>query len=211
METVTPIASPSRVLGAALGAAIGLAAMVLLSVVARVTGLHESIPLAFAVGESGVFSPTEGFLPAWFVPPIATGLAGGLLARSAVARVRWAGSAMGFVTYLLAILLGATVLVAAVVGGAMSGPAVTSIVDIAIGWIVFVVIGAVVMTPLLAVCVVAGIAWAALLRRIAPDPGPAFDDAPGWWLPLMAVVAIGLGVLWFLWATFLQILVESQP
>ena len=212
METVTPIAPPIRAAGAALGAVLGLAAMVLLLVVARLTGLDESIPLAFAVGESGIFSPTEGFLPAWIVPAIATGLAGALLSRSATTRTRWAGSAMGFVAYLLAIVIGATVLVGAVVGGAMDGPAVTNVVDIAIGWVVFVAIGAVVMTPLLAVCVGTGIAWAAIVRRLAPATGyDGVGDAPGWWLPLMLVVAVGLGILWFLWATVLQILIETQP
>jgi hypothetical protein len=211
MATVTPIDRPIRATGAALGAALGLAAMLLLWVVAGVKGLSESVPLGFAVGESGIFSPTEGFLPAWIVPPRATGLAGARLARSAVDRTRWAGAAMGFVAYLLAVVIGATVLVVAVVLGAMTGPVVANVVDIAIGWIVFGVIGAVVMAPLLALCVSTGVVWAAVLRRIVPATADSVDDAPGWWLPLMAVVAVGLGILWFLWATFLQILVESQP
>lgn len=211
MDTVTPIGPSRRMTGALLGAAVGLAAILVSWAVARVTGLHDHVALALIVGDGGVFSPTEGFLPVWVVPPLASGLAGWLLTRSAVEGTRWAGSAMGFVAYLIAVLLGATIVVAAVAGGAMSGPVIGSIVDLVIGWLVFAVAGSVVVAPLLAVCVAAGIGWAILVRRLTSGSAAAgTDPSPGWWLPLMIVVAIGLGILWLLWITFLQILVDSQ-
>lgn len=125
----------------------------------------------------------------WAVPPIAAGLAGALVAPWAAGRARWAGMAMGYVSYLLGIGLGPLfVLVLPSIGAPQAvGSGAVSVLDsllsIVFGVGVLWFIGAVILAPLLSACVVAGIAWAAGVRRVVAGPGtatpPGLDPSAG--------------------------------
>jgi hypothetical protein len=199
----------ARLVGAVVGAVAGLLAIAALTIVARLTGLGEWVGLALLVGEDGVFSLESGAPFAWVVPPLAAGIVGALTAPGAARGVRWSGWWMGFLTYGLGIVIGAVLLVlvpTGVMDASSEFPA--DPISLVVGGLVLTFVGAIIAAPVLALCVAAGVAWAAIVRRLAPlragtDPGAR----P---IVVLGVVAAILAVLWLMVTTFLDILVQSQ-
>lgn len=212
---------PVRLVGVGLGVAVGIAVLVLVLGAGLVFGLASGATFALLVGPDGILSPDRGAPYVWVVPPIAAAVAGGLVAPWAVRRRRWAGMTMGYVTYLIAILIGP--LFVLILPGLGAGPTVglsaasplDSLLGVVFGVGLLWFIGAVILAPVLVVFVLGGVAWAIGVRRVvgaspgnAPsgrDDDPAIDAA----LVAMVVVAGVLGVLWVVLTTVLQILVGA--
>ena len=229
METVTPIPpvaevalGPSkgraRAVGAALGAALGLVGIALLAGVGAAGGVVTSPALALLIGPDGIFSLTAGAPFVWVVPPLAAVLAGALLGPRAARRLPLAGLTMGYVTYAIGILVGPIfVLFLPSLGTPGVGLGGVGVVDAALGLVfglgVLWLIGAVALAPALALCALAGVVWAAGVRRLVPIPPGARPVDPGR-PPLLAaalvVLAGVLGLLWVVLTIFLQILVDAQ-
>ena len=200
---------PARLLGALIGAVAGILAIAALYAIARVTGWGDWVGLALLVGEDGVFSLTSGAPLAWAVPPLAAAVVGAATAPAAARGVRWSGWWMGYLTYFLAILLGALVLVLVPTGvvGSSADWSVSPI-NLAVGMLTLAFVGAVIAAPLLILCVAAGVGWAALVRRLAPIDGGA--DPGSRPIIVLGAVAGVLAVLWVMVTTLLDILVASQ-
>ncbi|MGK2849951.1 MAG: hypothetical protein ACSLFN_03460 [Candidatus Limnocylindrales bacterium] len=213
----------ARLIGFGLGALVGAATTGILLVAGLVSGVFAGASFALLIGPDGIFAPDRGAPFALAAPPIAAAVAGAIVAPWAARRPRWAGMTMGFVTYLVGIVSGPLfVLVLPNLGVAPTvGSSEVSIFDsllslvfgVGILWFV----GAVLLAPLLAACVVAGIAWAALLRRVVDGPvsaasSPTAADTPLIDGPLVAMVVVAgvLGVLWLLLTAFLQLLANAQ-
>ncbi len=199
----------ARAVGAVVGAVVGLAAIGILFVVARLLGVADSTAFALMVGEDGVFSPTSGAPLAWAVPPLAAAIVGAGTGPTAARGVEWSGAWMGFLTYLLGIVIGAILLVLVPTvaltetEGVPVGP-----MNLVFGALVLAVVGAIIATPLLLLCVGGGVVWAAVVRRVAPADGGATPGSR----PALLIVIVGvvLGVLWVMLTTFLEVLVTSQ-
>jgi hypothetical protein len=199
----------ARLVGALVGALAGLLAIAALYAIARVTGLGEWVGLALLVGEDGVFSLSTGAPFAWAVPPLAAAVVGAATAPGAARGVRWSGWWMGFLTYGLGILIGAILLVL-VPTGVMSASSEFPMnpINLVVGGLVLAFVGTIIAAPVLALCVAAGIAWAAIVRRVAPvDAGVDPGSRP---IIVLGVIAAILAVLWLMVTTFLDILVQSQ-
>lgn len=209
-----------RLIGLGLGVVVGAATTVALLVAGLASGIAAGASIAPLFGPDGIFAPDRGARFVWAVPPLAAGLAGAILAPRAARRPRWAGTTMGFVTYLIGIVIGPLfVLVLPGLGAAPTvGSSAASILDTVLSLVFGVgvvwVVGGVALAPMLAAFVLAGIAWAAVLRHLVDGPstvGPPSsrsDASPLIDGPLIAMVVIAgvLGVLWLLLTTFLQLL-----
>ena len=227
MATVTPIppaldatgepgSGRARPVAGLVGAALGLAGMALLYLGVTAAGLGAHPAFALAVGPDGIFSPTRGAPFVWLVPPLAAGVAGVVLAPRAAARRPLAGVTMGYLTYALGIAVGPVfVLFLPSLGSATAGMGAVGALDAAIGLLIGIGVlwlaGAVVLAPLLAVCVLAGVAWAGAVRAVVRRPIPVAEAQGSPRLAAVLVVVAGvLAFLWVLLTTFLQILVDSQ-
>jgi hypothetical protein len=211
-ETATPQAPrrPTRLIGALAGAGAGVLAIAGLFAIARLTGWSEWVGLALVVGEDGVFSPTTGVPLAWAVPSLAAAIVGAATAPAAARGVRWSGWWMGFLTYGLGILIGALLLVlvpTGVIDGSTGWPG--GPLDLVVGMLTLTFVGTIIVAPLLVLCVLAGIGWAAVVHRVSPAPGGI--DPGSRPIVVLGVVAAILAVLWLLVSTFLDILVAAQP
>lgn len=217
-----PARTRVRLIGLLLGALVGAAVTALLLLVGVASGIAAGGSLDLLVGPDGLFAPERGARYVWVVPPIAASGAGAIVAPWAARRTRWAGAAMGFMTYLIGIGIGPLfVLVLPDLGapptvGSVAVSAFDGLLSVLFGVGVLWFIGAVILAPLLLACVVGGIAWAAALRGVVGDPGapappPAAPrplvDAP---LIVMVVVASVLGLLWLLLVAVLQVLADAQ-
>lgn len=199
----------ARLVGAVVGAVAGLAAIAVLFVLSRLLGVADSTAFALLVGEDGVFSPTAGAPLAWLVPPIAAALVGAGTGPTAARGAEWSGAWMGFLTYLLGIVIGAVLLVLVPTGALTTAEGVSvGPINLLFGALVLAVVGGIIATPLLPLCVAGGVVWATVVRRVAPAAG---DATPGS-RPALLIVIVGLvlGVLWVLLTTFLEVLVTSQ-
>lgn len=218
-------ARPRRVrwIGFGLGALVGGLATVALLVAGIVSGIASGSSIALLIGPDGVLAPDRGARSVWAVPPIAAGVAGAIVAPWARRRRRWAGMTMGFTTYLVGIVIGPLVVfVLSSVGAPPTvGASEVSIVDSFLGLVfgvgVLWIVGAVFLAPLLVACVLAGITWAALLRRVVQEPASTASSPTSARTPLidgplvaMVVVAGVLAVLWLLLTAFLQFLADAQ-
>lgn len=213
-------------IGLALGALVGGIATAALLLVGLASGIASGGSLDLLVGPDGIFAPDRGARFVWLVPPIAAGVAGAIVAPWAVRRTRWAGTAMGYLTYLLGIGIGPLfVLVLPSLGASTVGTdavsAFDSLLSVIFGVGVLWFIGAVILAPLLVACVLGGIGWAAAVRRMvggsavvddrrAGAPSPVADrqlvDGP---LIVMVVIASVLGLLWLLLVAVLQVLTAA--
>lgn len=210
-----------RLIGLALGVLVGTATTVVLLVAGLASGIASGASIAPLFGPDGLFAPDRGARFVWAVPPIAAGLAGAIVAPWAMRRPRWAGMTMGFVTYLVGIGIGPLfVLVLPSLGapptvGSSAMSVFDSLLSVVFGVGVLWFIGAVILAPLLVACVLAGIAWAAGLRRVAAGAGtvaPSRVDAPLVDGPLLAMVVVAsvLGLLWLLLVTVVQLLAGAR-
>jgi hypothetical protein len=171
---VSPAVAPStwyfRSMGATVGAILGLGAMGALYVASAIPAVESVIHIRAILDPDGFFG-VGAMLPPWAVAPIAAGLAGFVCAPRTMAGRPWAGVAMGYVTYAIAIFIAPL----AVFGlpWTAADPSFgfeTSLVDI-LGNLVFglpalSVIAGIVLAPMLLVCAAAGILWAIGLRAI---------------------------------------------
>ena len=186
--------------------------------VGSIVGGADIAILDLVAGPDGILSATGGAPGIWIAPVAATALSGAFVAVRAARRRPWSGAVMGFVAYALGIVLGS--LLVAVLLGTTTDPA-----D-AIGYgpgqavgaaLLFIPFGAIVAAPLLAVCVVVGVVWAAILRAVVPAPAmtdPAEADAGSRSTGLaVALVVVGgaLGMLWLIAMWFLELLAATEP
>lgn len=216
-----------RLIGLGLGGLVGLATTGIVLAAGLASGIASGGSIALLLGPDGLFAPDRGAPFVLAVPPVAAGLAGAIVAPWAARRARWAGMTMGYLTYLIGIVIGPLfVLVLPSVGAATVGSSAVSIVDgllsVVFGVGVLWFVGGVILAPLLAACVLAGIAWAAVLRRVLGGQGTGLRAVPGapastaaaplvdGPLIAMAVVAGVLGVLWLLLTAFLQLLSDAR-
>jgi hypothetical protein len=197
---------PARLIGAAVGAVLGLATFALVILVGRLTGLAETPALAMVAGEEGILSPTGGAPLAWLVPPLAAAVAGALDGPAASRGVRWVGTWMGFVTYVVGVAIGAVLLVGVLASETTT--ASSSPLGLLTGIPILLLAGAVVLAPLLLVCIALGIGWAAVLRRVAGGGAGGSDDARP--VLLVAIVGAVLAALWLIWSFIISILVATQ-
>ena len=211
---VSPAVMPSvwysRSMGAVIGAVLGLAAMGALYVVSAIPAVESIVFIrSFLTGEG--FLAMGGSLPPWTVAPIAAALGGAVWAPHAMSGSRWAGVTMGYLTYGIALLIAPLAVFAApwTVDDLSSRAGVDlaeAIASVFVGIPVIAVLAGIVLAPLLAVCAVAGIAWAAALRAVLRAAGATIGTADhrtsnGWLLFWMAVV---LGLLWVIVAVGLM-------
>jgi hypothetical protein len=197
---------PARLIGALIGAVVGLAVFAVVILLGRLTGLAETVALAMVAGEDGILSPTGGAPLAWLVPPVAAALAGAIDGPAAARGVRWTGTWMGFVTYVIGVVVGAVLLVGVL---ASDTPDVSAApLQLLTGLPILVLAGAVVLAPVLLACIGMGIAWAAVVRRVAGSPGTVTDAARP--VLLVAIVGVVLVVLWLIWSFIISVLVATQ-
>ena len=196
----------ARLVGALLGAVAGLVVFAVVILVGRVTGLAETPALAMVAGEDGILSPTGGAPLAWLVPPLAAALAGAIDGPAAARGVRWTGTWMGFVTYLIGVVVGAVLLVGVLASD--TADVSSSPLQLLTGLPILMLAGAVVLAPVLLACVAMGIGWAAVVRRVAGTPGATTDAAR----PVLIVAIVGavLGALWLIWSFIISVLVATQ-
>jgi hypothetical protein len=193
-----------RPIGALIGAAMALTTVVLLFASARVVDPH-AFGLDVVFGSNGVSGGHPlGLLFAWGTGPAAAGIAGWLMARHAASGTRWAGTWMGAVTYGLAIVIAP---LATIPAGLTQFPRAFDfsfvVTDIPMLWL----FSAVLLAPLLVVCVVAGTGWAALLRFIR-GPQPVAEADPPAGLKIWPLLLIGslLGFMWVVSIGFVAML-----
>jgi hypothetical protein len=177
MDAPTPV-SPTvaqrtwyaRSMGATLGAVLGLAAMGALYVASAIPAVESVIHIR-AILDPDAFLGIGALLPPWAVAPIAAGLGGFICAPRTMAGRRWSGVAMGYVTYVIGILIAPL----AVFGPPWIGSdpsfgyepgLVDTLGNLVFGLPALSVIAGIVLAPLLLVCSAAGIAWAFGLRAI---------------------------------------------
>lgn len=210
-------------IGLVLGALVGGIATAALLLVGLASGIASGGSLDLLVGPEGIFSTDRGARFVWLVPPIAAGGAGAIVAPWAGRRVRWAGTAMGFLTYLIGIGIGPVFVLflpslgATPTVGTDTVSVFDSLLSVIFGVGVLWFIGAVILAPLLVACVLGGIGWAAALRRVidgsdataaSPTAARPLVDGP---LIVMVVIASVLGLLWLLLVAVLQVLTAAQP
>ena len=213
MDEAVPAPGRIRLLGAAVGAVVGAGALALLWLASAIIGDADIAILDLVAGPDGILSATGGAPGIWIAPVAATALAGGLLAVRAARRRPWSGALMGFVAYGLGVIIGS--LLVAILLGTETDP-----VD-AVGFgpaqalgatFLFIPFGAIVLAPLLAVCVAAGILWAAVVRAAVPAPAVAESAARSTALAITLVVVGGtLGALWLIAMWFLDLLAATTP
>jgi hypothetical protein len=193
--------------GAVLGAVIAFAAIAAsVAVEAASRGSGDGIGLRHAFDLHGVAGgQVAGLAIAWLVGPVAAAIAGAALAGLAIRGVDGSGLWMGAVTYGGAIVLSP---LAALPVSLTTRPTVDRILASAVQLVPIWATAAVALTPLFFVCLVAGPAWAATLRAVAPErPAPAQDprSLPIW--PLVcAAVLLSLG--WLIFLSVLQVATE---
>lgn len=165
-----------RPFGAAFAAAFAAAILLVLYAAAAIPAVESVVHVRFVLGPDG-FLP-RGVLPgllAWAAGPAAAGASGLLFATATARRERWAGAWMGLVTYFLALLLASLIpdISRAIDGRA---PWVESIFQAVVGAPIMAVVAGSVLAPLFFCCIVAGLAWAWVIRRVSSsstsDPSP---------------------------------------
>ena len=197
---------PARLIGAVLGAVVGLVVFGAVILLGRLTGLAETPALAMVAGEDGILSPTGGAPLAWLVPPLAAAVAGAIDGPAAARGVRWTGTWMGFVTYLIGVVVGAVLLVGVLASD--TAEVSSSPLQLLTGVPILILAGAVILAPVLLACIAMGIAWAAVVRRVAGSPSTPIDAAR----PVLIVAIVGaiLAVLWLVWSFIISVLVATQ-
>lgn len=221
-DRASPATSGGRIrtLGAAVALGLAAASMAGLWVVAASVGPTDVPILDLVAGPDGILSFAGGAPLIWLAPLVGAGLSGALLAVRAAGRRAWTGLLMGYLTYALGIALGTVIVVAMLLGdasGAAASPVAVApgdLLSVIPGAIFLAIIAAIVLAPMLAVCAVAGVAWAAIVRRaVVTEPDGTADPTAGS-TALAAVLAIGSFALAALWAAamwFLDVLEATSP
>lgn len=205
----------TRILGAAVGAAVGAIAFLVLWAAAAVIDTSDVAIMELVAGPDGLLSMTGGTPFVWAVPPLAAALAGLAIGGRAARRRPWSGLLMGFVTYATGILLGTVLVLVVLLGeGGMTDPGM--IFGAMSGMIGVAIIGAIVLAPLLVVCAVAGVVWAAIVRAVTvatlvADPDDAASPASTTLLVVMAIAAGLLGLAWLVVMWLLDLFAATTP
>ena len=181
---VSPAVTPStwyvRSMGATLGAVLGLGAMGALYVASAIPAVESVIHIRALLDPDGFFG-IGAMLPPWALAPIAAGLAGFVCAPRTMTGRRWAGVAMGYLTYAIGLLIAPL----AVFGPPSTGsdppfgyqPGLVDILgNLVFGLPALSVIAGIVLAPLLLVCAAAGIVWAIGLRAILVAGGASVGE-----------------------------------
>ena len=190
-----------RTFGAIVGAGLAFVVMAGLYAATAIPAL-DSVLLVRTIFDPGgpVSAGSPPFL--WGVAPLAGALAGWLVAPRALAHDRWSGSAMGVVTYAVAVVIGPWAVFGpsvAIVGG-RDPSAIAKLAELVVGSIMFALLGSVVLLPMLVVCIAGGALWAVVLRGLVEASGglgsvlPSTPFQARWFVFLFA---IGL-VAWML-------------
>ncbi len=197
-----------RTLGAAVGVTLGAASLAVLWLLAATLG--ESVDVAIlelVAGPDGILSLTGGAPFIWLAPLLAAAIAGWTLAPRAVARRAWAGWLLGWLAYVIGILVGTLIVLVLTAGDDVS---LVGGFDLAGAYVGLVFLGSIVLAPLLLVCVVGGVLWAAVLRTAVPPPVSAGSGAAGASIGVGLVLGIGSGFLLLLWAAAMWVLDALQ-
>jgi hypothetical protein len=208
---------PARALGAVLGATLAAGLSALITAIGLAGSVTAPASIALILGPDGIFSPTTGAPGAWALLPAAAAIAGFALGPSAVDAVRWSGTTMGFLTYLVGVPLGATLLLGPILDSSGVGfeeLGVGGLAGMAGGFVILLILGAVVLAPLLALAMAMGALWARLVRATAPLAHIASDAAASSRsLPILLLVIVGVLIAggWLVLTTFLDILAEADP
>ena len=173
-----------RNIGAITGALLGLAAVGILYLVTWIPEVESVLLIRTVLSGDGLFPSGSIPLAMVGVPPLSAAIAGWLVAPRAMAGDQWSGVAMGATTYFAANLLGPTV--------AYGISTETPFVELVAGAAIVGVFASFLLFPLLLVCVVAGSAWAKLLRVVARLPDA--QSLPSRPFPGLAIL-LGAGVL----------------
>jgi hypothetical protein len=163
----------------------------------------ESVVHIRALLDPDGFLGIGAMLPPWAVAPIAAGVAGFICASRTMAGRRWAGIAMGYVTYAIGLIVAPlAVFGPPSTGGDPSFGYQPGLLDL-LGNLVFglpaiSMIASIALAPLLLVCAAAGMVWAFGLRAILVAGGatvgePDHPTVDGW--VLLAITAV-LGLGW---------------
>lgn len=182
----------TRVLGAAIAAAVAFAAIWSAWTVAHLVDRGGGLGLEEVLGRNGIAGGQRaGQVLAWATGPIAAGIAGWVLAPRSLGHLGRNGANMGALTYVLAIAIapiaGLPAALTPTEFGSATGEVLTLVPFL---WL----ISGVLLAPLLLVCIVAGIAWAGLLA-IARGPDAPTDAPP----PSTFLVAALVGLLALAW------------
>lgn len=212
----SPLRSPAvaqnpgyfRSMGATLGAFLGLSAMGVLYIVSGIPAVEDILHVRYILGPLGA-APDDGATTlgggpvAWAVAPIAAGVAGFLCAPRTMAGRRWAGVAMGYLTYGIAILIAPLAVFTAPSAGLdlSVGPVeevIRTVGRLFVGVPFVAAIGGVVLAPLLVVCAVGGAVWAATVRRVLRSIGAMVGPTKRSGVDGMVLlgIAVVLGLLW---------------
>lgn len=203
--------SQQRLAGAALGSVLCAGLLVALCAAAAIPAVEGLMRVRFVLGPDGLMP--DGTLPqlaAWACGPVGAALAGVLLAGAAVRGERWAGPWMGIVTFLLTVLLASLIpdLTRLARGQAPFGEAVSQAVE---GAPLMTLLAGAILAPVGALCIVAGTAWAWILRRSFTGSGRSTRSTmlAGSAGHILAVLCGGLLLGWLALAPLLGSLSEG--
>lgn len=208
-------AAPSwRTLGATTGALLALLVIGALYLVTSIEQIDDVLQVRFLLDGriSGLMGPLGGSgIAAWLVALLSAAIGGFVTAARTMRSERWAGAWMGATTYFAAVILGPLVILGPSVGDATDGGQLGPIgvvASLAVGGLTFSLLGAIILAPLLVICIGAGTAWAKILSRIAHSTDPLTIDPAsrrrGLSGRLLFMITVGLLALWLLLAISLN-------
>jgi hypothetical protein len=197
MPTVAP--RLLRPVAAVVAALLALGSTALLYLLAGIPEVESFAHIRYVLGPDGFMQSSLAITLAWAAGPIAAALCGWALAVRAARRERWTGAWMGLATYAVALLLAAFVpdLTRAIDNQAPWGQ---SMLEGLIGAPIMALVAGAVLGPLLVSCVVAGSAWAWIVRHVAYLPTQVRKASPfdyaGMTVLILAILSL-LGSLVF--------------
>jgi hypothetical protein len=187
-----------RTFGAIVGAGLAFVVMAGLYAATAILAL-DSVLLVRTIFDPGGPVSAGGPPFVWGVAPVAGAIAGWLVAPRALAGDRWSGSAMGIVTYAVAVVIGPSAVFGPSVAtlGGRDPSAIEQLAEFVVGSMMLALLGAVVLLPLLIVCIAGGALWAVLFRRLVEASGGLRVTLPSkpfhaqWFLVGFGVAAAG--------------------
>ena len=187
-----------RTFGAIVGAGLAFVMMAGLYAATAIPAL-DSVLMVRTIFDPGGPVSAGGPPFVWGVAPLAGALAGWLVAPRALAGDRWSGSAMGVVTYAVAVVIGPSAVFGPSVAtlGGRDPSAIEQLAEFVVGSMMLALLGAVVLLPLLVVCIAGGALWAVLFRRLVEASGglgvmlPSKPFHAQWFLVGFGLAAVG--------------------
>ncbi len=186
-----------QTLAAIVGAGLAFATMAGVYAASAIPAL-DAVQFIRSIFEPDPFGSIGGVALAWAIAPISGAIAAGLVAPRALAGDRWAGSAMGVLTYIVAVIIGPLLVLGPMTSEMGVGPRdLVAVANMVAGMAMFTLIGSVVLLPLLVVCVAGGTVWVVVFRALIsasgglPAPPPARPFEAQTYIILFAIVAVG--------------------